>query len=138
MKPKQTFHKIIVFYDGQCGLCHRLVGFILKHAKNPFEFAFAPVYGKLFMSKVKPPYPENTVVVVFNKKTFTYLEAVGFILKHFRSKSLQLIGALFFKTPKKLGRKIYLTVTLWREYMFKKPKGICPLVDKKFKKLFHS
>jgi predicted DCC family thiol-disulfide oxidoreductase YuxK len=26
--------RTIVFYDGECGLCNRLVGFILKHERN--------------------------------------------------------------------------------------------------------
>jgi predicted DCC family thiol-disulfide oxidoreductase YuxK len=136
MKPQKTVHKIIVFYDGKCGLCHRLVRFILTHAKNPFEFCFAPVEGKLFVKTLEKPYPENTVVVVFNKKTYTYLAAVGFILKHFRSFFYRGIGTIFLKVPKGFGRLFYLMMTSFRQYIFKKPEGVCPVIDNKFKKLF--
>ena len=37
--------KYLVFYDGQCGLCDRMVHFIIKHDKNK-KFAFAPLQGE--------------------------------------------------------------------------------------------
>src|SRR3569833_895954 len=39
-------HEPVVLYDGECGLCHRSVKFILRHEAD-HELRFAPLQGEL-------------------------------------------------------------------------------------------
>lgn len=58
----------LVFYDGECGLCHASVRFILKREREP-HFAFAPLGGETAaaMEARRPgliPEKMSTVIVV--------------------------------------------------------------------------
>lgn len=61
--------KHLVFYDGTCGLCHRLVCFILKKDKNQ-RFAFAPLDGKTAKKYLpRSLQDKDTVILVENYET---------------------------------------------------------------------
>ena len=38
----------LVFYDGDCGLCHRTVRFLLARDPEGSLFLFAPLFGETF------------------------------------------------------------------------------------------
>ena len=43
-----------VFYDGDCGLCHRTVLFLLARDRDGSRFRFAPLHGETFEAQVAP------------------------------------------------------------------------------------
>ncbi len=43
-----------IFYDGNCGLCHRGVRFVMKRDADRKAFRFAPLQGTTFAAKVSP------------------------------------------------------------------------------------
>lgn len=50
MKQQSTVYSHpIVFYDGNCLLCSRSVGFIIKHEQSP-SLLFAPLQGDTFLA----------------------------------------------------------------------------------------
>jgi|HubBroStandDraft_6_1064221.scaffolds.fasta_scaffold623366_2 predicted DCC family thiol-disulfide oxidoreductase YuxK len=59
----------ILLYDGVCGLCNRLVQFILRHdRKATFRFAAlqSPLAARILLSHGKDPADLDTVYVVLN------------------------------------------------------------------------
>lgn len=75
----------LVFYDGQCGFCDRVVNFILKADKKEL-FVFAPLQGET-AKKMVPEYSEqlDTLVLIEdyrgqNRKTYIQSKAVFRIL----------------------------------------------------------
>ncbi len=52
----------IVFFDGHCCLCHRLVRFILREDR-PGRFSFAPLQGET-ARQLLPPLPESPATLV--------------------------------------------------------------------------
>ncbi|MCB1113482.1 MAG: DUF393 domain-containing protein [Chlamydiia bacterium] len=55
--------KHLIFYDGECGLCDRVVQFLIKRDKNKV-FDFAPLQGKTAEEWLKPPPSADTVVLI--------------------------------------------------------------------------
>ena len=55
----------IVLYDGECGLCHRSVKFILDHEAD-HELRFAPLQGEVAaeLRAILPTIPANVDTVV--------------------------------------------------------------------------
>lgn len=62
----------LIFFDGKCPLCHRLVRFVLK-ADQKKQFIFAPLDGTTAASLLQP-IPESLVLIQNykqpNQKTF--------------------------------------------------------------------
>lgn len=50
--------KHLVFYDGSCGLCDRIVGLLLDADRGGL-FAFAPLSGSTAKKNLPPGYSEN-------------------------------------------------------------------------------
>lgn len=73
----------IVFYDSECGVCSRLVQWILKKDKND-QFKFSSLYGEYackMLSNIHPNYLTlNSVIVFKNNRTFIKFEAIMEIL----------------------------------------------------------
>ena len=73
---------IIVFYDGQCGLCNRLVNLLLglDHKKR---LKFSPLQGQTAKTKIPKELSEdlNTMAFLKNGKLYTKSDAALEILK---------------------------------------------------------
>src|ERR1043165_6824009 len=56
-----------VFYDGTCGLCHRLVRFVLAEDRTGRVAVFAPLQGETLTSELSPAelrlLPDSVVVL---------------------------------------------------------------------------
>jgi predicted DCC family thiol-disulfide oxidoreductase YuxK len=73
---------IIVFYDGQCGLCNRLVNLllVLDHKKR---LKFAPLQGQTAKTKIPNELSENlnTMALLKNGRVYTKSDAALEVLK---------------------------------------------------------
>lgn len=82
--------KPIIFYDGVCGLCNRLVQFVLKHDKRDY-FRFAALQSELASTTLRRHNRDSQdldtvyVVVEYSQPTERLLARSGailFLLKH--------------------------------------------------------
>jgi len=65
--PMPTSNQTLVLYDGVCGLCNRLVAFLLRHDRRD-QFRFAPLQSELAQTLLRryglDPNDFDTVVVL--------------------------------------------------------------------------
>ena len=70
----------LVFYDGTCGLCHRLVLFALRRDPEGEMFQYAPLGGGTFGTAFPPDqragFPDSIVVRTGDGRTLFKSEAV--------------------------------------------------------------
>ena len=72
---------LILFYDGQCNLCHRVVRFVAKRDKK-LLFAFAPLQGETAAVQLsKELINSNTVVLLDGEQVYIKSSAVFEVLK---------------------------------------------------------
>ncbi len=73
---------IIVFYDGQCGLCNRLVNLLLRldHKKR---LKFSPLQGQTAKTKIPNELSENlnTMALLKNGRVYTKSDAAFEVMK---------------------------------------------------------
>jgi predicted DCC family thiol-disulfide oxidoreductase YuxK len=78
----------VVLYDGECGLCHRSVKFILDHEADQ-ELRFAPLQGDVAaeLRRIHPTIPANvdTVVLVTGGRAYLRSKAFLHVAKHLRA-----------------------------------------------------
>ena len=124
-----------IFYDGACGLCHFMVGFVVKRMKAKLFF-FAPLEGPTFQ-KFKIEAPSNTLVVYLpeNRQTLFKGAAVVYILKQL-GKPWSFLGTCIGWLPLKLVDVCYSCVAKVRNKLFKRPKNSCPAIPKNLQKFF--
>ena len=70
----------LVFYDGDCGLCDRMVQFVIKHDKKE-SFVFAPLQGSTAASYLTDLPPEmrftDSLILIENYRTFPRVYMLG-------------------------------------------------------------
>ena len=89
-------HQTVLFYDGECGLCHRCVAWFQKHDHQK-RIWFAPLQGETY-SKLDgdPPRDVSTMVFVDPRGLWTESNAVLAGLRAIGGgwRGLSLIGSL--------------------------------------------
>ncbi len=120
----------ILFYDGDCGLCHRSVQFVL--ARDEAErFHFAPLDGPTFRERVpeatRSDLPDTMVLLTRDGRMLIRSDAAVHVLRalggpwRFAARGLELI-------PKSLRDAGYDFIARIRKRLFRAPEGECPLV----------
>ena len=125
----------IVFYDGECGLCNRIVQFILKNEKNDFlffcslnsEFANKFLTDHIGINGIDP----NTFYYYHRNKIFTKSTAALMLLPNL--KWYWQFLTLFWILPKQLRDWGYNQIALKRYRLMVQS---CFLPDKKQRKRF--
>ena len=73
-----------VFFDGDCGFCHRWVQLVVKHDHDGRAFRFAPRKGETFRSLVaekrRDPLPPSILVLTKEGRILAQSSAVLHIL----------------------------------------------------------
>lgn len=120
----------ILFYDGDCGLCHRFVLFVLKHEQEP-DFRFAPLGGETFLASFDEgqaeEFPDSLILKTAEGGILTLSDAAVYALKTL-SPGWRRTGKLIGVFPKPIRDFGYRCVAAIRRKLFKKPEGACPLV----------
>jgi predicted DCC family thiol-disulfide oxidoreductase YuxK len=120
-----------LFYDGDCGLCHRWVLFTLKRERGRELFRFAPLQGPTFAALVpeaeRRDLPDSIVVrtdsgalLVRSAATLRVLERIGGVWGF--------LGRLLRVFPRPLRDWGYDRVAAVRKKLFAQPATACPLV----------
>lgn len=121
----------LLFYDGDCGLCHRAVTFVIQRDPAGSAFRFAPLGGERFRATVpealRAGLPDSLVVWTHRGELLTRSRAALYI-------GQQLGG--FWRAAAALGRwvprpwadAVYDLIARVRHRLFAAPQGVCPLL----------
>ena len=131
LPAKRTSDARWVFYDGDCGLCHRLVRLILAEDRSEDAFRFAPLQSRAFETRVseseRANLPDSVAVLESSGTLLVRTAAVIQILEGLGG--LWRIAALLLRViPRSLADFGYDQIARVRKKVFAQPKGACPLV----------
>ena len=120
-----------IFYDGHCGLCHRIVRFVLAEDRSGNTFRFAPLQSEAFqnvLSKEEPAeVPDSVAVETADGKLLFRSTAALYIFE--RLGGIWRITAIVFRlVPAALRDVGYDFIARIRYRLFKRPADACPLM----------
>lgn len=128
----------VLFYDGDCGLCHGAVRFILKRDKAGL-FRFAPLQGETLERQVpaetRAALPDSLVLRQEDGEMLTRSSAVVAMLQRLGA-GWPAVGLLLRIIPRFLRDFGYDCVAKIRHRLFRKPQGACPLVPPELRSRF--
>jgi len=107
----------LIRYDGQCGLCHAWVRFLLARDAAGTLFRFSPIPGSSSTIIVETP----------DGRRLERSEAVLYLLSRLGG-TWRLIGAAARLAPKPLRDWTYDRVAAVRYRLARRPDGVCPVV----------
>lgn len=135
---KRVNEKPILFYDGECGLCHRFVVFFLKHEESAY-FQFAPLEGETFRANFSTEeaieFPDSLILLSESEDLLMLSDAAVYAMKTL-SPGWRRVGKVMGVFPKPLRDFGYRFVAAIRKKIFKKPEGVCPLVAPELRERF--
>jgi predicted DCC family thiol-disulfide oxidoreductase YuxK len=115
-----------VFFDGDCGLCHRTVRFVLSEDQEG-TFRFAPLKGPTFEQRTGLPTVGETVVVQTGEGVLLFRsQAVRYLLLRLGG-LWRLVGGLIGLVPRAFRDNLYDGVALVRHRLFPQPSEACPV-----------
>lgn len=107
----------LIFYDGDCGLCHRFVRFVLSEEPAGEGFHFSPLASG-----------DSIVVRTGDDRTLLRSDAVIYVLGRLGG-FWRLLGAALRLVPRPLRDAVYSLVASMRRRLFAKPDGACPVLS---------
>jgi predicted DCC family thiol-disulfide oxidoreductase YuxK len=120
-----------LFYDGDCGLCHRAVLFALRHDPEGVRFRYAPIgsvtFTDTFSEAARRELPDSVIVRTADGRTLTRWAAVQRIAEQSGGvwgRMARVAGIL----PHWLLNWGYDGVARIRKHLFAKPAGSCPIL----------
>jgi predicted DCC family thiol-disulfide oxidoreductase YuxK len=127
--PQDT--NIRLFYDGNCGLCHRAVRIVLGEDTSGEAFRFAPLGGDAYTTELsneqRAGLPDSMVVISPSGKILTRSDSVIFIGR--RLGGLWRMGASALAIiPRAIRDFAYDGIAATRLRFFSKPPDSCPLL----------
>lgn len=118
-----------IFYDGTCGLCHRLVRFVVRRDRRRRTIRFAPLGGSTYEqqipSGVREELPDSLVVAVGDGRVLYRSAGVLYILRYLGGIWSILAGVVDL-LPERLLDLGYDLVARSRTKLFRRPQLICP------------
>lgn len=128
--PAKAGHRLTIFYDGACGVCHRFVRFVLSEDRLS-EIRFAPLGEAAFTQRLPTyvltaPY-DSLVLLTEDGQTLTSSSAVVHILGRLGG-LWRVVSELVNIIPKSVRDLGYQWVAANRQHVFSAPTGACPLV----------
>ena len=137
LNSKENSKPEVIFYDGECGLCHRWVKLVLS--EDPFgeRFQFATIQSKAFKripSELEKEI-DSIVVVREDASPLVRSSAVVYILKQLGGLWWLISWALFI-IPKFIRDLAYDFVAAIRHSIFKKPLEACPIMPPDLRRRF--
>jgi predicted DCC family thiol-disulfide oxidoreductase YuxK len=122
-----------VFYDGNCGLCHRAVRFILAEDRLCTAFRFAPLGGEVFLDSLseaqRAGLPDSVAILTADGRLLTRSTAVVHLLQRLGG-IWRLLGSATRIVPATLLDTAYDGVARVRYKLFARPKDACPIIPK--------
>lgn len=129
----------LVFYDGNCGLCHRTVLFLLARDPDGALFRFGPLFGETFGEHVPETAQDGLAdsVIVLRSDGVLLQRASGVFHTLRRIGGFWgLVGTLGGWLPNVLADWGYDRVAAVRHRLFKRPTEVCPIVPAELRSRF--
>lgn len=128
-----------IFYDGDCGFCHRTVLFLLKHDPDGTAFRYAPLGGSTF-EKLVPPLaraelPDSLVLWTEDERLLLRSDATAHTFRRLGGAWAWLAGAITL-LPRALRDPLYDAFARIRHRLFARPDGACPIVPAELRARF--
>ncbi len=121
----------MLFYDGNCGLCHRAVKFVLKHDRSGAAFRFAPLQGITFRARVpveqRAALPDTMAVQTESGALLVRSDAFVHILRRLGG-GCRILAAIIAVIPRPLRDLAYNLVARIRYHLFRRPEATCPIL----------
>ena len=128
--PKHPDAQETIFYDGTCGLCHRVVRFVLAEDRIG-TFVFSPLQGealkKAVDERVRVGLPDSFVVVDRSGRLLLRSDAVVHMAARLGGLR-RVLGAMLAVVPRPMRDGGYRLVGAIRHALFAKPSQHCPIV----------
>lgn len=120
----------LLFYDGDCGLCHRAVKFVLKHERRDV-IDFAPLDSEAFRRRVsesqRASLPDSLLVWTADQRLL--VKSAGVLRLGERMGGVWSgLAAIFGMLPAGFLDALYDFIARHRKKVFKKPDGACPMI----------
>ena len=131
--------KTRVFYDGDCGLCHRAVRFWLAEDWRGDALRFAPIGGEAYSDTFSPSQraemPDSIVVYTALGEPAVYSRA---IIIGFRALGglWRPVATLIWLIPSPIRDTIYRGIAAIRKSIFSRPDAACPLIPGRLRSRF--
>jgi predicted DCC family thiol-disulfide oxidoreductase YuxK len=128
---------ITVFYDGQCGLCHRAVQFLLKRDPEGEKFRYAALQGETATTLLAAlsPVPDSMVVHTPNQTLLTQGDAALHLARALGG-LWAVLGILGRILPRFIRNILYDGIAARRYRWFGKRDESCPLLTPDQRDLF--
>jgi len=129
----------IIFYDGECALCHGFVRFLLLCDRDGKRFLFSPLQGhlitKLLEPAVREKLPDTLVLRTADGRVRIRSEAVLGALDRLGG-IWRAVGILGRIVPRRIRDAVYAWVARTRRKMFGGTHYQCPLVPAELRDRF--
>jgi len=127
---KHPHAREMIYYDGTCGLCHRVVRFVLAEDRMG-KFVFSPLQGEAFKravdESVRKTLPDSFVVMDESRRLLLQSAAVIHIAARLGG-LWRVLGTAVAIVPKPVRNQAYRFVGAIRHWLFAKPRAYCPTV----------
>jgi predicted DCC family thiol-disulfide oxidoreductase YuxK len=131
VRPSPAGAAPTLFYDGQCGLCHRLVRLVLAEDRRGEGFLLAPLQGETFAAAVpaaqRAGLPDSVVLRTADGRLLTRSAAVRAVLARLGG-AWGLLARLARLVPEPLADLAYDRVAAVRLRLFARPADLCPVL----------
>lgn len=128
-----------IYYDGECGMCHRLVVFTLRREGKRELFRFAPLQGPTFAADVpsrdRATLPDSFAVRTSDGRLLVRSEATLHVLRRLGGAWRALAGVLGV-LPRAVRDLGYDLVARVRGRLFARPSTACPLLPAELARRF--
>ncbi len=128
-----------IFYDGDCGLCHHAVTFLVTRDREGSRFRFAPLFGETFERQVpaalRGSLPDSLVLQRPDGTLLLRSDAALAAMRRLGS-GWPLLAALGRLVPRFLRDRVYDLVARWRSRLFARPDGSCPILPPELRRRF--
>ena len=130
-----------VFYDGDCGLCHRTVRFILAEDRSGERFRFAPLGGETFCKEIpegrRDTLPDSIILKTHEGRLLIRSRAVLHMM-HGLGGAWRSIAIGLGIVPVRLLDWVYDGVAAVRHRVFRRPAAACPILPASLLRRFDS
>jgi predicted DCC family thiol-disulfide oxidoreductase YuxK len=131
LRPRRGAEPDIVFFDGECGLCHRTVRWLLAEDVDGQGFRFAPLQGETIAVHLPAQriaeLPDSVVVLRPDGVLLDRSDAIVHILSGLGGLPAAM-GRGLLLVPRPLRNLGYDAIARVRKRVFREPSGLCPML----------